>query len=99
MSIRVIQLASELGLKPPELLKKLQAIDINIRSVGMTLDDAQEKKARAELGNKDKDEEKKSSGTAKTAKKSDGKKNAKLSKEEEAKTEFENESGSLELLF
>ena len=82
MSIRVIQLATELGLKPPELLKELQKIGIDIKSVGMTLDDAQEKKARAELGKTEKDDAKKSASKTKSAK-ANAKADAKDSKEDE----------------
>lgn len=82
MSIRVAQLAKELGLKPPELLDKLNEIGIPIKTQGMPLNDAQEKKARAELGKDAKKEEKKAAAkkTSTAAKKSD-----KPSKEDEAK--------------
>ena len=82
MSIRVAQLAKELGLKPPELLDKLNEIGIPIKTQGMPLNDAQEKKAREELGKDAKKEEKKTAAkkTSAAAKKSD-----KPSKEEEAK--------------
>ena len=83
MSIRVAQLAKELGLKPPELLEKLNAIGISIKSQGMPLNDAQEKKARAELGKDDKKDEKKTA--AKSSSKATAKKSTKLTKEEEAK--------------
>ena len=86
MSIRVIQLATELGLKPTELVKKLNDIGIPIKSVGMTLDDAQEKTAREKLVSADKKEDDKpSKKTASTAKKSAAKKDAKPSKEDEAR--------------
>ena len=85
MSIRVAQLAKELGLKPPELLEKLNAIGIPIKSQGMPLDDAQEKKAREELGKKEEKAEKKTAAKKTTAKKADAKASSKPSKEDEAR--------------
>ena len=84
MSIRVAQLAKELGLRPPELLEKLNAIGIPIKSQGMPLNDAQEKKARAELGQADKKDEKKAAVSASTSAASK-KKSTKPSKEDEAR--------------
>ena len=52
MSIRAMQLAKEMGLRPPELIKKLNDAGIAIKSAGMTLTDDQEKKAREALSGK-----------------------------------------------
>lgn len=90
MAIRVLQLAKEMGLTPPDLIKKLNAIGIPVRSPGMTLDDAQEKTARESLAKKDEEKEdilKKSAAKkdGSKAKKASDTKDKKLSSEEEAK--------------
>ena len=46
---RLFELAKELGLRPPEMVKKLNDLGLSIKSAGMTLDDAQEKIARENL--------------------------------------------------
>ena len=83
MSIRAMQLAKELNLKPAELIKQLNAAGIAIKSAGMTLDDAQEKAAREALGKStDKSADEKKAAPKKANSKA---KAAKPSKEDEAR--------------